>query len=178
VNLIACGRDYSAQMLAILNEVIATTTALYDYKPRDMAMMASWFDVKERGSFPVIGLVDGAGKLLAFGSYGTFRAWPAYKYTVEHSVYVEKSFRRQGAGRLVLTKLIEVATAHGYHNMVAGIDAANQPSIALHQELGFELCGTVKHAGFKFGRWVDLQLHQLILPGPTEPVDDVGGLAG
>jgi L-amino acid N-acyltransferase YncA len=171
VKVIRCGREHSAQILAIFNEVIASSTALYDYKARDSAMMASWFDVKEKGSFPVVGVLDDTDKLMAFGSYGTFRAWPAYKYTVEHSVYVERSSRRRGAGRLVLAKLIELAQTQGYHNLIAGIDAENSASIALHQKLGFELCGTVKHAGFKFGRWTDLQLHQRILPGPEAPID-------
>lgn len=171
MKVIRCGREYSAQILAIFNEVIASSTALYDYKARDLATMAAWFDVKEKGSFPVIGVVDDRGELLAFGSYGTFRAWPAYKYTVEHSVYVERSSRRRGAGRLVLANLIEIAVAQGYHTLIAGIDRENSASIALHQKLGFELCGTVKHAGFKFGRWTDLQLHQLILPGPEHPLD-------
>jgi L-amino acid N-acyltransferase len=74
------------------------STALYDYKPRTMEMMTAWFETKACGNFPVIGLDNEAGELMAFGSYGTFRAWPAYKYTVEHSVYVDARFRGQGLG--------------------------------------------------------------------------------
>jgi len=168
---IACGREHGTAILAILNDVIATSTALYDYKPRDMTMMNAWLDSKEKGSFPVIGLVDEADRLLGFGTYGPFRPHPAYKYSVEHSIYVDERFRRRGAGRRLLKLTIEAARDQGYHNLIAGIDAGNTASIALHRELGFECCGTVKHAGFKFGQWLDLQFFQLIFEGPPDPVD-------
>ena len=166
-----CNREYSSQMLAILNEVIQTSTALYDYKPRTAAMMDAWFDAKEKGSYPVVGLIDDSGALLGFGSYGTFRAWPAYKYSVEHSIYVERSSRGKGLSGILLRHIIEEAERQDYHNVVAGIDAANQISISLHLKAGFQYCGTVKHAGFKFGNWIDLQFYQLLLKGPQNPVD-------
>jgi len=168
---IYCNREHGPQILEILNEVIQTSTTLYDYKPRTMTMMEAWFDAKEKGGFPVLGLVDDAGTLMAFGSYGTFRAWPAYKYTIEHSIYVERSFRGKGLGEIILKSVIDEARQREYHNLVAGINAANQASIALHLKLGFQLCGTVKHAGFKFGDWIDLQFYQLLLDGPKNPVD-------
>src|SRR5687768_9347185 len=112
---ILCDRSHSGQILEILNEAIVNSTALWDYKPRTPAMMESWFDAKEKGQFPVIGLVDDQGKLLAFGSYGTFRAWPAYKYTVEHSLYVEKSARGRGLGTQLLEELVSSAQQQGYH---------------------------------------------------------------
>jgi phosphinothricin acetyltransferase len=166
-----CNREYSGQILAIFNEIIENSNALYDYKPRTVAMMDSWFDAKEKGCFPVIGLVDDSGKLLAFGSYGTFRAWPAYRYTVEHSIYVERSFRGKGLGEMVLKSIIEEVQQQEYHNLIGGIDAANQASISLHLKLGFQNCGTITHAGFKFGNWIDLQFYQLILNGPKNAVD-------
>jgi len=166
-----CNREYSPQILEIFNEVIQTSTALYDYKPRTMAMMDAWFDAKEKGGFPVLGLMDDTATLMAFGSYGTFRAWPAYKYTVEHSIYVERSFRGKGLGEIILKSVIEEVQQREYHNLIAGINAANQASIVLHLKLGFQLCGTVKHAGFKFGNWIDLQFYQLLLDGPKNPVD-------
>jgi phosphinothricin acetyltransferase len=119
----------------------------------------------------VIGFVDDSGTLAAFGTYGTFRAWPAYKYTVEQSIYVERSFRGKGLGEVLLKSIIEEVQQRGYHNLIGGIDAANQASIALHLKLGFQCCGTIRHAGFKFGRWIDLQFYQLILDGPKNPVD-------
>ena len=93
VRLIECDRTHSAEILAIFNEAIATSTALYDYRPRTMATMDAWFDSKRKGNYPVIGALDESGRLLGFASYGMFRERPAYKYTVEHSVYVDHECR-------------------------------------------------------------------------------------
>jgi phosphinothricin acetyltransferase len=162
---------HSEPILQIFNEAIANSTALYDYRPRSAESMVGWFDAKQRGRYPVIGVEDEQGQLLGFASYGPFRAWPAYKYTVEHSVYVQAGARGQGVGRMLLGALILAAEKQDYHVMVGGIDAANDISIKLHQSLGFTACGIVKHAGFKFGRWLDLAFYQLILRTPAAPVD-------
>lgn len=158
-------------ILAIFNDAISNSTALYDYKPRTIEMMAGWFDAKAKGAFPVIGIEDQSGELMGFGSYGAFRAWPAYKYSVEHSVYVDARFRRRGVGRLVLESLIEAARDQDYHLLVGGIDATNRASILLHEKLGFSHCGTIREVGFKFGRWLDLSFYQLTLNTPAHPVD-------
>ncbi|MGI9133356.1 MAG: GNAT family N-acetyltransferase, partial [Rhodoferax sp.] len=107
----------------------------------------------------------------AFGSYGTFRAWPAYKYTVEHSVYVHQDHRGQGLGLQLMRALIDVARQRDVHAMVGGIDASNASSIGLHQRLGFRHVGTLPQVGFKFGRWLDLAFYQLLLETPHSPVD-------
>jgi phosphinothricin acetyltransferase len=158
-------------ILAIFNEAILNSTALYDYKPRTPQSMAPWFDAKRNGHFPVIGLEDGDGVLLGFASYGTFRAWPAYKYSVEHSVYVHKDHRGRGLGRTLMQELIAAARRQEVHAMVGGIDAANAGSIALHEQLGFRHVGTLPQVGFKFGRWLDLAFYQLLLDTPAHPVD-------
>jgi len=162
---------HSDAILAILNEAIANSTALYDYKPRTRDNMAGWFEAKTRGRYPVIGVESDSGELMGFASYGPFRAWPAYKYTIEHSVYVDARFRGQGVGRVLLRAVIDAAGQQDYHVMVGGIDAANTVSIRLHESLGFNACGVVRHAGFKFGRWLDLAFYQLILRTPAVPVD-------
>ena len=118
-----------------------------------------------------IGAVDAAGTLLGFATYGVFRARPAYKYSVEHSVYVHKDCRGQGAGRALLQRIIEAAREQNYHVLVGGIDAENAASIALHRELGFTHAGTITQSGFKFGRWLDLAFYQLTLETPVNPVD-------
>jgi phosphinothricin acetyltransferase len=171
MNDIICSRNYASQILAILNEAIANSTALWDYEPRTMPSMEAWFDHKERGGFPVIGVVDHADNLLAFGSYGLFRAWPAYKYTVEHSLYVEKEARGRGLGRRVLRRLIAEAETQGYRTLIGGIESENTASIGLHKSMGFENCGEIRHAGFKFGRWLNLMFYQLLLIGPANPRD-------
>lgn len=170
--LVACSVERHADaILEIFNEAIVNSTALYDYRPRTPQSMVGWFEAKRQGGFPVIGVEDDAGRLLAFGSYGTFRAWPAYKYTVEHSVYVQRDERGRGLGRIVMQALIEAARAQGRHALVGAIDAANAGSIALHERLGFQRVGTLPQVGFKFGRWLDLAFYQLLLDTPAEPVD-------
>ena len=162
---------HAEAMLTIFNEAIANSTALYDYKPRTLEMMAGWFAAKLKGKYPVIGIENDAGELLGFGSYGTFRAWPAYKYSVEHSIYVDARFRGRGIGKRLLQEVITAAQRQGYHILVGGIDATNSVSIRLHETLGFTHCGTIRQAGFKFGHWLDLSFYQLILPTPSDPVD-------
>jgi L-amino acid N-acyltransferase YncA len=91
-------KRHAEAILAIFNDAIMNSTALYDYKPRTIEMMAAWFDAKAKAKYPVIGIENDAVDLMGFGSYGTFRAWPAYKYSVERSIYVDGRFRRRGLG--------------------------------------------------------------------------------
>ena len=172
MRVVDCSYRAHAEMIRdILNEAIVNSTASYDYKPRTADSMQRWFDVKQAGSFPILGVVDAAEQLLGFASYGAFRAWPAYKYSIEHSVYVHDQHRRKGVARALMKALISAATQQQYHIMIGGIDCANTGSIALHEQLGFFHAGTIKQAGFKFGRWLDLAFYQLLLPTPRQPVD-------
>jgi phosphinothricin acetyltransferase len=172
MKLIDCDLErHGAAILDIFNDAIVTSTALYDYQPRAPESMVGWFKAKQDAGFPALGAVDDAGTLLGFASYGTFRAWPAYKYSVEHSVYVHKTQRRKGIGLALLRNLIQVATQQQYHTLIGGIDITNTASIALHLKLGFVHSGTVRQAGFKFDRWLDLGFYQLLLSTPSKPVD-------
>ena len=171
MKIISCTKDHSKVILDILNDAIVNSTALYDYAPRTLESMTPWFDVKIKNKFPVIGLVNDQLELMAFGSYGTFRAWPAYKYSVEHSLYVHRDHRGKGYGRMILQALIEDATRQQYHNLVAGIDSHNEASKKLHESLGFLFSGRIQHAGYKFSRWLDLDFYQLLLPTPQHPQD-------
>jgi L-amino acid N-acyltransferase YncA len=164
-------RRHAEEIRAIFNDAIVNSTALYDYHPRTAEMIAAWFEVKAKGNYPVIGIENEAGELMGFGSYGVFRVWPAYKYSVEHSVYVDARFRRQGVGKRVLQEVIAAARGQGYHMLVGAIDAANSVSIHLHESLGFTYCGTIREAGFKFGRWLDCSFYQMILATPSNPTD-------
>jgi phosphinothricin acetyltransferase len=167
-----CSPDRHAKaILDILNDAIVNTTALYDYEPRTLDSVLHWFEAKRAGNYPVIGIEDERRALAGFASYGPFRAYPAYKYTVEHSVYVRADSRRSGIGRLLLTQLCDRAREQQYHMLVGVIDAGNHASIRLHKSLGFIQAGTVRQAGFKFGRWLDVAFYQLILDTPAEPVD-------
>jgi L-amino acid N-acyltransferase len=172
MRLVACTyEEHASEILAIFNDAIVNSTALYDYKPRAPESMVGWFKTKETGRFPVIGAVDQQGRLLGFASYGSFRAWPAYKYSIEHSVYVEMTQRRRGVGEALMRRLIAAASEQQYHCMVGGIDVANGGSIAMHEKLGFTHAGTIRQAGFKFGRWLDLGFWQLLLKTPQNPHD-------
>jgi L-amino acid N-acyltransferase YncA len=172
VEFIPCNYEtHAGAILDILNEAIVTSTALYDYKPRARDSMTGWFKGKADGGFPVIGAVSSLGHLLGFATYGTFRAWPAYKYSVEHSVYVHKDHRGKGIGAGLLQELMVAAQEHQYHVMVGGVDVTNTASIALHEKLGFVHAGTIRHAAFKFGTWRDLSFYQLVLGTPAHPMD-------
>ena len=136
-----------------------------------MDNMVAWFKNKELGQYPVIGIENESGELMGFASYGSFRAYPANKYTLEHSVYVANAHRGKGIASLLMQRLIELAQEQNYHTLIGSIDASNQPSIALHEKLGFTHAGTIRHAGFKFGDWLDLAFYQLLLPTPFQPID-------
>jgi L-amino acid N-acyltransferase len=172
LKIVACDpARHAAPILDIFNEAIANSVALYDYRQRTLPDMEVWFAAKRLKKYPVIGAVDDAGTLMGFASYGQFRERPAYKYSIEHSVYVDTRFRGQGVGKALLREIIRVAEAQDYHVMVGGIDASNAASIRLHEAAGFTHCGTIKQSGFKFGRWLDLALYQLILRTPKNPLD-------
>jgi phosphinothricin acetyltransferase len=172
MNIVACEfQRHARPILAIYNDAIAHSTALYEYKPRTMDTMAGWFEAKRKGAYPVIGVESEAGEFMGFASYGTFRAWPAYKYTVEHSVYVDARFRGRGLGKMLMKEIMAAAQGQYYHTLVGVIDSSNTVSIRLHEALGFACCGTIRQAGFKFGRWLDVLFYQLILPTPSQPAD-------
>jgi phosphinothricin acetyltransferase len=171
LNFVDCTEDtHSRPILDIFNHAILHSTALYDYHPRPTESMRSWFETKRRGSYPVIGAVED-GVLVGFATYGIFRERPAYKYSVEHSVYVHHEHRGRGVGLELLRRLIRCAETQGYHLMVGGIDAENVASIRLHEKLGFTHAGTIREAGFKFGKWLNLAFYQLVLATPANPVD-------
>lgn len=164
------GRHAEA-ILDILNDAILHTTALYDYAPRPRESMVAWFAAKRAGGFPVLGIEDPDGRLLGFATYGSFRHYAAFKYTVEHSVYVHRDHRGRGIGRCLIKALIERACGQDLHLLVGALDAANTASIALHRALGFRHAGTIAQAGYKFGRWLDLAFYELRLPTPEKPTE-------
>lgn len=172
MTLIECefGRHGDA-VLAIFNDAILNTTALYEYQPRTSAFVEGWFLTKRESDYPVIGMLDDASeRLMGFASYGPFRPHAAYRYSVEHSVYVDRDFRQRGVARRLMQALIERAEAQQYHTLIGGIDATNAPSIALHEQLGFSHAGTVRQAAYKFDRWLDLAFYQRVLATPDSPV--------
>jgi L-amino acid N-acyltransferase YncA len=157
----ACEDDLT-DILNIYNEVILNTTAVYSEKPHTMEMRRQWFHDRVNNNFPVF-VADIGGKVVGFSSFGHFRVWPCYRYTVELSVYVEVSQRGKGISKILLQSLIERAKQMKLHAIIAGISADNEVSIRLHQSFGFEEVAHFKEVGYKFDRWLDLKFLELIL---------------
>jgi L-amino acid N-acyltransferase len=157
-------------ILAIYNDAILTTTAVYTYKAKDLQERKEWFLAKREKGYP-IWVYEKEHRVAGFATYGSFRPSPAYQYTIEHSVYVHKDFQKLGIGTSLLKTLIEDANEKGYATIVAGIDASNTKSIYLHEKLGFSSAGIVHKAGYKFGQWLDLAFYELLLDGPKNPME-------
>lgn len=145
-------------ILEIINDNILNSTALYDYNIRNIETQIAIFDDKLKKGFPIIVAVY-ENKVVGFGYYSEFRFREAYKFTVEHSVYVNKNYHGKGIGKILIENLIELAKAQKLHTMIGVIDSENQNSIDFHQKFGFEIVGTIKDSGFKFDRW----LHSVIM---------------
>jgi L-amino acid N-acyltransferase len=142
-------------LLDIYNEVIATSTAVYSYTPVTLDDRVEWWKARVARGFPVLVATDSSG-VLGFSTFGDFRSWPGYRHTVEHSVHVRADMRGQGVGSQLVQALFPRAEALGMHVMIAGVDAANLPSIRFHERLGFEQAGLLREVGWKFDRWLDL----------------------
>jgi L-amino acid N-acyltransferase len=159
-------RDADAEAIAaIYNHVVVTSTAVFNDDPVPVADRLEWMRERRREGFPVLVARDDDGRVVAFASYGHFRAWPGYRSTVEHSVHVAEDFRRRGIGRALVLALIERARMAGKHVVIAGLDAENLGSRRLHEQLGFREVARMPEVARKFDRWVDLVLLQLTLGG-------------
>lgn len=163
----ATEEDLSA-ILTIYNHAIETTTAVFDYRPHTLQMRSEWFHAKQSANLPVVVAVDN-DEIVGFATYGPFRAWPAYKYTIEHSVYVASNARRRGVGRTLVREIVSIASRNQIHNVIAGIVSDNLSSLQLHRSLGFVDAGCVHEVGYKFGRWLDLMFLELLLDTPRLP---------
>jgi L-amino acid N-acyltransferase len=149
-------------ILAIFNEVVASSTAIYYDDAWTLEQRRAWFDERVRRGFPVLVALDG-DDVLGFASYGDFRGAPGYKFTVEHSIHVRREVRGTGIGRALMDPLLELARAQGMHVMVGGVDSANEGSLRFHEQLGFERVAHFKEVGRKFDRWLDLVFVQIRL---------------
>ncbi|HEX4647537.1 MAG TPA: GNAT family N-acetyltransferase [Steroidobacteraceae bacterium] len=142
-------------IVAIYNDVLATSTAIFSSAPVTLEERREWWRARTAQGYPVLVARDARG-VLGFASFGDFRAWPGYRFTVEHSVHVRADGRGRGVGTVLLTRLIARAAALGKHVMIGGVDAANTASIRFHERLGFEQAGRLREVGHKFERWLDL----------------------
>jgi L-amino acid N-acyltransferase YncA len=154
-------------ILAITNDAILNTTSSWNVNPTTLEARRQWLADRRAAQLPVlVAVIDGT--VAGFGSYGSFRAWDGYRLTVEHSIYVDPSFRRRGVGRQLLAALIDHATEAGMHAMMGVISADNEVSIMLHEQLGFATVGRLPEVGRKFDRWLDLVLMQRMLARPAD----------
>ncbi|PHK49663.1 GNAT family N-acetyltransferase [Staphylococcus edaphicus] len=149
-------------ILNIYNDAILNTTAVYTYTPQTLESREIWFEQKAKNSEPIF-IYEIHGEAVAFATYGAFRDWPAYQYTIEHSIYVNKLHRGKGIASQLLKKIINHVQDEGYKTLIAGIDATNDDSIYLHKKFNFQHSGTIQNAGYKFDKWLDLAFYQLDL---------------
>ena len=154
-------------ILQIINYAIANSTAIYDYEPRTMERHREWFSEKQRDQQPVV-VAEHDGMVCGYGTYGVFRPGAAYQYSREHSIHVASGKRGLGIGAAIMEWLIQSATESGYHTLIAGIDASNEGSRRFHARFGFVEVAHFKEVGYKFDRWLDLVLMQLILNQPSQ----------
>jgi phosphinothricin acetyltransferase len=155
-------RRHAAGVLEIYNHFVASSTAIFDLVPRTLAEQVAWVD-EHSGGHPAVVAIDHDGAVVGFGSLSPFRPRPAYATTVENSVYVREGAQRRGTGRRILEELVRLGGAHGFHAMIARIVGHNEASIALHAACGFEVVGTEREVGRKFGRWLDVVEMQRML---------------
>ena len=149
-------------ILEIVNYNILNTTSIYDYESRTLAQQKAIFEEKNKAGFPLL-VIEIDYEIAGFGTYGTFRFKEGYKFTVEHSVYVSVNHQGKGLGKLLLAALIELAKKQKLHTMIAVIDAENQSSVEFHKQFGFETVGVIKESAYKFDKWLDTVLMQLLL---------------
>jgi phosphinothricin acetyltransferase len=142
-------------LVAIYNDIIATSTAIYSSTPVTLEERRQWWRARTAQGYPLLIARDAHG-VAGFATFGDFRAWPGYRFTVEHSVHVRADGRGRGVGTLLVRALLPRAAALGKHVMIGGVDAANAASIRFHERLGFEKSGHLREVGYKFDRWLDL----------------------
>jgi phosphinothricin acetyltransferase len=158
------------EILRIYNHAVEHTTAVFEYQPHTIEMRREWFRGKQAASLPVL-VAGEADAVSGFATYGPFRAWPAYKYSVEHSVYVDPAVHRQGIGSALVRAVLDEARARDVHVVMAGITSDNGVSLRLHERLGFKEVAHIPEVGFKFGRWLDLKLLQIVFDTPRTPTE-------
>ena len=149
-------------LAAIYNEVIASSTAVFSYLPVSVDERRRCWQARTAQGYPLLVAHDEHG-VAGFGTFGDFRPWPGYRFTVEHTLHVRADARGRGLGTQMLQALVQRARALGKHVMVAGVDAGNAASIRLHERCGFAQAGRLREVGYKFDRWLDLVFLQRAL---------------
>ena len=153
-----------ASITAIYNDVLLNSTAIYAEQPATVGERIAVWQSRRQLNYPTLVACEG-DSVVGFSSFGDFRSWPGYRFTVEHSVHVHASWRGRGVGSQLVRALLPRAEALGKHVMIGGIDAENVPSLRFHQRIGFEQVAHFRQVGFKFGRFLDLLFVQRLIGG-------------
>jgi L-amino acid N-acyltransferase YncA len=149
-----------AVITAIYDDAVRHGTASFELDPPDQAEMARRYESLRAGGYPYL-VAELEGDIVGYAYAGPYRARPAYRWSIEDSIYVARQAQRRGIGRALLARLVAEAEAGGFRQMLAVIgDSANTGSVELHRVAGFRLVGTFENVGFKFGRWLDTVLMQ------------------
>jgi len=158
IEIVDANERHLPGITAIFNHAVRETFSIWSETETNVELRRTWMVTRRAAGFPVLVAIDPArpDDVLGYGSFGAFRDFPGYVKTVEHSVYIAPAAQRRGIGRSVLAELVKRAKAKGLEAMVGGIDSANAGSIALHEQAGFEIQGTLKGVGRKFGKSLDL----------------------
>jgi L-amino acid N-acyltransferase YncA len=159
--------DDAEAIRQIYNAEVTTSTVTFDIAPRSLADQRAYL-AERSGAYAVIVACDGP-TVVGFAALSPWRSKAAYSTSVEDSVYVHRDHQGRGIGRLLLAELIALATAHGFHALFARIVGGHEASIRLHRALGFEIVGTEREVGRKFGRWLDTVVMELLIQAPVDP---------
>jgi L-amino acid N-acyltransferase YncA len=160
----------------IYEHAVLHGTATFELIPPDLADMTRRYRALVEGGYPYfVATLD--GEVAGYAYAGAYRPRPAYRFTVENSIYLRPAIHRRGIGLRLLHRLIEQCECHGYRQMIAVIgDSANAGSIGVHAACGFQMIGTHPNVGLKFGRWLDTVMMQRALGAgaTTVPKDENG----
>ena len=159
------------QITAIYNEVLIHTTAIYNDRPATVEERIAWWHSRVEQGFPVLVAANSAG-VLGFATFGDFRAWPGYRFTVEGTVHIHPGARGQGVGTELLKTILARAKSMGKHIMIAGVDSQNTASLRFLERFGFERAGYLREVGYKFDRFLDLVLLQYWITPPARLTGD------
>ncbi|WP_223477512.1 GNAT family N-acetyltransferase [Oricola indica] len=164
---------------AIYRDAVLNGTASFELDPPDEAEMAKRQEAVLAGGYPYIVAETDEGGIAGYAYANAFRTRPAYRWAVENSVYIDPALQGKGAGRALMIALLDRAESLGFRQVIAVIGgSAHVASIRLHESLGFEMIGTFKGSGFKFGRWLDTVLMQKALNGGDTTAPDENAYPG
>jgi L-amino acid N-acyltransferase YncA len=150
----------------IYNDVLTHSTAIYNDRPATREDRVAWWKARVEQGYPVL-VADDDGAVAGFASFGDFRSWPGYRFTVEGTVHIHAERRGKGIGTALLHAIVDRARAAGKHIMIAGVDAENAASLKYLERFGFERAGYLREVGFKFERYLDLVFLQYWLTPPA-----------